>query len=343
MQKSLLRKNARIGGRRYNQGNPHNVSSKRGYGLDIEYLREFVELANDASFTRTANRFGMSQPTLSKHIAALEKEFGIRVFERSNLRTVLTPAGKLLLDDAQAVLSSYDAARDHMDSYRKSRPYKLKLELFKGYKPTDDLLATAEEEFRRNGITIEIEAVDIIKPPLEEIRQGNVDVGLLVHPNAADLTGLESVPVVIEPLVAVVSRDHPLAEKDIIEATDLSGNVVWTIEQEGSVQFARRYEEILLAHGAQPRFMPTPWQNGQSSYTRIAFVDSGVFVTFASVAKYSMPVTATRHKVLRFSQDDMNIAVSAVWRKDDTNPAPEMFVNMLLHIVNSVDMSAYWK
>lgn len=132
---------------------------------------------------------------------------------------------------------------------------------------------------------------------------------------------LVAVPLVTEPLVAVVSRDHPLAARDAIRAADLTGNVVWTIQEEGSVQFARRVEQLLLGHGAQPRFVPVPWQNGQNSYTRIAFVDSGVFVHFASVAKYSMPVTSNRHKVLRFEEPGMEITVSAVWRENDPNEA----------------------
>lgn len=311
--------------------------------MDVEYLREFVELAKDASFTRTAGRLGMAQSTLSKHIAAVEAEFGVHAFERSNLRTVLTPAGRLLFEEAQGVVSSYDAARARLAAYRKADPLHLRLELFQGYKPTDDLLATAGEEFRRTGRVVEIEAVDIVKPPLEELRGGNVDVGLLVHPDNADLTGLASVPLVTEPLVAVVSTDHPLSGRDTVRAADLSGNVVWTIQEEGSRQFARQVELMLLARGASPRFMTVPWQNAQSSYTSIAFVDSGVYVTFASVAKFSMPITSTRHKVLRFAEeDDMHITVSAVWRTDDPNPACRLVVDTMRSIVARTDMSAYW-
>ena len=143
--------------------------------------------------------------------------------------------------------------------------------------------------------------------------------------------------------MAVVSRDHPLAARDAIRAADLTGNVVWTIQEEGSVQFARRVEQLLLGHGAQPRFVPVPWQNGQNSYTRIAFVDSGVFVHFASVAKYSMPVTSNRHKVLRFEEPGMEITVSAVWRENDPNEARRLLVKKMLEVAQGADMGLYWR
>lgn len=311
--------------------------------MDIEYLREFIELAKDASFTRAAGRLGIAQSTLSKHIAAVESTFGVRVFERNNLRTALTPAGRLLFDDAQGIVAAYDAARERMSTYHKATPLRLRLELFQGYKPTDDLLATALDEFRRSGHVVEIDVVDIVKPPLEELRAHHADLGLLVHPDGADLSGLVSIPLVVEPLVAVVSNDHPLSSRNEIRAADISGNVVWTIQEEGSRQFAHRVEQILLERGARPHFMTIPWQNAQSSYTSIAFVDSGVYVTFASVAKFSMPVTSTRYKMLRFApEDDMSITVSAVWRADDNNPALELVVDTTKDIVGKTDMSAYW-
>lgn len=143
--------------------------------------------------------------------------------------------------------------------------------------------------------------------------------------------------------MAVVSRDHPLAARDAIRAADLTGNVVWTIQEEGSVQFARRVEQLLLGHGAQPRFVPVPWQNGQNSYTRIAFVDSGVFVHFASMAKYSMPVTSNRHKVLRFEEPGMEITVSAVWRENDPNEARGLLVEKMPEVAQGADMGLYWR
>lgn len=311
--------------------------------METEHLREFLELAKDGSFTKTAARLNLAQSTLSKHVAALEDYFGVRVFERNNLRTALTPAGRLLLDDAQEVLGALESARQHLEDYRHSAPLALRLELFRGYKPTDDLVVTAQEELRRDGRSIEIESVDIVKPPLEQLRDDEVDLGLFVYPEGVDLTGLVAVPLVTEPLVAVVSRDHPLAARDVIRAADLTGNVVWTIQEEGSVQFARRVEQLLLGHGAQPRFVPVPWQNGQNSYTRIAFVDSGVFVHFASVAKYSMPVTSNRHKVLRFEEPGMEITVSAVWRKDDPNEARRLLVEKMLEVAQGADMGLYWR
>ena len=311
--------------------------------MDIEYLRDFLALARDMNFTRTAGRLNISQPALSKRIAAVEREFGVRVFDRSNLGTSLTPAGRMMLEEAQAIVEAYDSGRERMRAYAASAPMRLRLLLFRGYKPTDDLLVTVLERFRREGRVIEVDAADVVKPPLEQIRKGEADMGLLVHPKAADLTGLVSVPLVTEPLVAVVHRDHPLAAKDVLDVSDLDGNVVWTIREGGSLQFALEVEETIAALGGHPNFVARPWANGQSSYTAIAFVDSGIHVTFGSVAKFSMPITSTDHKVLRFSDERMATTVSAVWRADDPNPACNLLASAMCDVVNRTDMSAYWR
>ncbi len=54
----------------------------RGLAMDIERLREFAEVAKLRSFTRAAEELGVSQPSLSRHLASLEKELGFMLLER---------------------------------------------------------------------------------------------------------------------------------------------------------------------------------------------------------------------------------------------------------------------
>lgn len=60
--------------------------------LQLDY---FLEVANNLSFTETAEKFYISQPAVSKQIKALEQELGCSLFERTNRRVFLTESGKL--------------------------------------------------------------------------------------------------------------------------------------------------------------------------------------------------------------------------------------------------------
>lgn len=63
-------------------------------------LKVSRSVATHLSFTKAANELFISQPAISKHIQELEKEYGVRLFDRIGNRIQLTRAGQLLLDHA---------------------------------------------------------------------------------------------------------------------------------------------------------------------------------------------------------------------------------------------------
>ena len=68
--------------------------------MHIEYLEEFIELAQCLSFTEAARRCNVTQPALSKHLAALERDFGATLVNRNRHSVELSQAGNALLQDA---------------------------------------------------------------------------------------------------------------------------------------------------------------------------------------------------------------------------------------------------
>jgi DNA-binding transcriptional LysR family regulator len=68
--------------------------------METEHLREFVTLAQYGSFTNAARALHLTQSALSKHIAALEREFDVDLFVRDRVGVKLTKAGSVLLEKA---------------------------------------------------------------------------------------------------------------------------------------------------------------------------------------------------------------------------------------------------
>jgi monoterpene epsilon-lactone hydrolase len=77
-------------------------------GLELRHLRAFVVVAQELNFSRAAARLFVSQSTLSRQIAALERSLGCVLLRRSTLYVALTPAGRTLLDQVPAVLDDLD-------------------------------------------------------------------------------------------------------------------------------------------------------------------------------------------------------------------------------------------
>src|SRR4051795_6721951 len=79
--------------------------------MNIRQLACFVAVAEEGSFTRAARRIGITQPSLSQHIRALEKELNGRLIERLPRGITLTPAGRTHLPEARAAVRAVERGR----------------------------------------------------------------------------------------------------------------------------------------------------------------------------------------------------------------------------------------
>lgn len=78
--------------------------------MELEQLRVFAAVADEASFTGAARRLYISHSTVSRTITALEEELGVRLVERDNRFIALTKAGAVLREEAEQLLSAADTA-----------------------------------------------------------------------------------------------------------------------------------------------------------------------------------------------------------------------------------------
>ncbi len=78
--------------------------------MDLAQIRYFLSVARNLSFTKAAEELYVSQPTVSKQIAQMERELGVKLFSRSNQGVQLTFTGQLLCSDFREALSIIDTA-----------------------------------------------------------------------------------------------------------------------------------------------------------------------------------------------------------------------------------------
>ena len=87
--------------------------------VELTRLKIFREVAVLGSFTKAAEVLGYAQPSVSHHIAQLERELGAQLFERQPRRVRLTPAGQVFLGHVQSVLVRLtDAQREVAETAR---------------------------------------------------------------------------------------------------------------------------------------------------------------------------------------------------------------------------------
>ncbi|KAB1076215.1 LysR substrate-binding domain-containing protein [Methylobacterium planeticum] len=190
-------------------------------GLSLRDLEYVVAVAEESHFGRAAERCNVSQPTLSVQIRKLEEALGLVLFERSNRRVLLTPAGQVIVRQARAVLAQAQrllalasegrgaplTGRLVLAAIQTLGPYLFPLVL-RHLRQEFPLLALALSEAR----TAEI---------LEGLRDGRVDAALVSLPLPS--AGLTISPLFVEPFWLACPADHALARGGALRATDIAG------------------------------------------------------------------------------------------------------------------------
>lgn len=187
--------------------------------MELHQLRYFVAVAETGSFTRAAEREGVTQPTLSEQILRLEskaKGIGRRLFDRLGRKVVLTDAGRVLLGHAQGVLAAVgEAERAVRDSAEGGR-------LRVGAIPTvaPFLLPRAVTRFRKDHPAVQLQLKeDLTERLLADLLAGELDLGLMALPVRDDRLHVEKL--FSEPLVVALPPGHRLAAKAEVKLGDV--------------------------------------------------------------------------------------------------------------------------
>jgi len=175
---------------------------------DIRQMRYFVTLAETLHFGRAAERLNLTQPPLSRQIAALEKSLGVRLLERHTRHTTLTPAGKRFLEDARAVLISFDQACENVRQAEMGELGELKIGFMMHAAFT--VVPKLARKFISEHPKVKIHLKEVIPSALpEDIMSGRTDAGIMFSPGS--VKGLAFRVIHTERLCLVVPVGHRLA------------------------------------------------------------------------------------------------------------------------------------
>lgn len=184
--------------------------SNKDYRPTLSQLRTFVTIAENKHFGTAATKLGISQPSLSQALVALENGLNAQLIERSTRRVIVTPAGEELLPYAKATLEAADAFLAHSRGANGVLNGPMTVGIIPTIAPyiLPSLLTTLGQKFPE----LELRVVeDETKNLLQRLRDGQIDLGLMALP--AEATGVKELPLYAEEFVVVVPEDHELAGK----------------------------------------------------------------------------------------------------------------------------------
>jgi len=213
------------------------MTSPSARRLQLGELRSLVVTAESGTIGRASLRLGISQPTLSKRLQALERHVGAQLLERSQQGIALTPAGKRLYEHARPLIAAADALEDVAAGLgRDAGPVRLAA----SHSSTEAFVAEALADHAPDGVRVELLTANsqVVRMLVGE---GRADLGVAAsRPGGTPSPAVREVALAPDEVVCAVPREHPWAGRARIARSeflrtpmvlrDRSSNARWTVE-----------------------------------------------------------------------------------------------------------------
>lgn len=220
--------------------------------MDINNLQAFIEVAEKKSFSRSAESLKLTQPAVSKRIAALESELASRLFDRVGRSVHLTEAGKVLLPSALKINSELSRIESEITSLGKEVGGKLSIGAAEHVGL--DRLAPVIKNYKDQYPDVEIDLQFLnTSEALDNIETGKLDMSLcsvnesrVVEKTHARLLNIE---VWSEKLRVVVDRNHPLVRMGPVTVRQLA--TYPSIVPQRSSAIRKSIDQIMIENGVE--------------------------------------------------------------------------------------------
>jgi DNA-binding transcriptional LysR family regulator len=193
--------------------------------MELRHLQHFIALAQEGSFTRAARKVNIVQSALSNSIKELEGELGSRLVERTTRKVAITETGMLFLPHARATLASLEGAVQAVRSQEGVVRGHLRLAIMQSLDPYLELaplLKRFRSAFPMVDVTVRVPASDTV---VGMVRSGEIDLSFHAIIDKDQWPGIQLIPYMQDPLVAVCPSDHPLASRSSVTIETLSHEI----------------------------------------------------------------------------------------------------------------------
>lgn len=190
-----------------------------GISMDLRVLRYFLTVAKEQNFTRAAQQLHITQPTLSRQLAAFEQELGVTLFDRTGKNMTLTSEGILLKRRALEMLDIEERTLEELKPSKERIEGKVTVGCgeFMAVEKLAQICKSFKEKYPLVQIAIHTATADTV---YEMLHKGLVDVSMFLEP--VDTEGLDYIRFKDSDVWVVGMRpDDPLAAKECIEKSDI--------------------------------------------------------------------------------------------------------------------------
>lgn len=288
--------------------------------MDLDAVRTFVAAADAGQFQEAAVELSITQQAVSKRIAALEKDLGVRLFTRTARGAQLTIDGQAFLSHARDLLQVEVRAAASVRPGRRA----LRVDVIGRRLAPAGLL----RDFHRAHPQTELDVVTHFDADaaIAAIRSGTIDASFRALTLRALPDGIEAVRVLDEPVQLLTGPAHEFAAARAVTPAELAGHRIWMPGIVTGTEWAAYYDELAAAFGLT--IDPIGPNFGTETLLDV-IADSSALATF--VGEQTRLVWPADHGLRRIAVHDPTPVYphSLIWRSDNQHPALATLRNYL--------------
>jgi DNA-binding transcriptional LysR family regulator len=291
--------------------------------LQIEY---FLSLAEHKNFTNTAKALYVSQPAISKQIAALEKKIGFSLFFRSNHNVSLTPAGMVFFKTFTEIKDLYKKALTQTQDIYNDRSKKLRLGCVDGME-ISNLLNKLFESFQKSFPNVEYQLErnspnDLIKA----LYNDHLDIIITLESFVETDQNLNCSSFLNKKHMLYVSANHPALSKESFDISDFKDET-FIVLSPGSVPTAK---DSFFLWCKENGFTPNKVKYVPNVESQMLSAEVGLGVTIADSL-----FRLNSNPLLRSIELNTSHNIVMVWKKNNTNLLIPSFARLASQINNT--------
>lgn len=179
--------------------------------MELRDLRSFLAVVEHSSFSRAAERLGVSQQAISRHIQGLELAVGVQLLEREQRAALPTPLGRSLVQYANNILAESAGFQRQVDDALACRRTTVRL----GSSPTasTQLVSEAVLSLQRDSAQLQFDVIAGALPSAaHSLMSGEMDIFVGIDNGAIVYDGIERETLGTELYCVVAGNQHPLAQ-----------------------------------------------------------------------------------------------------------------------------------
>ncbi|GEK01719.1 LysR family transcriptional regulator [Streptomyces sp. 1-11] len=282
--------------------------------MDLGAVRTFVAVAEAGQFQKAAADLSITQQAVSKRVAALERELGVRLFTRVPRGAELTIDGRAFLPHARELLRVAERAVTSVRAGR--RP--LRVDVINSRGAASGLM----RGFHRAYPEVDLDVLMLveIETAVAAVRSGAIDASFraVAMPGRPLPEDLESVRVVDEPLQLLTGPAHALADVRSVSVAQLAGHRIWMPGLTPGTEWAAYYDDLVAEFGLT---VEATGPNFGSDALLDTIADTPGLATF--MGEHTRLIWPAGHGLRRIPVTDPAPVYphSLIWRRDNPHPA----------------------